>query len=216
MSRPPLVVVGAAILGISCGHSSPTERGRLCRLYPTAMVVDGSPRDCRLEGATLECEAGSSHWRWKYGSTWDFVLEARAPNRILAKSRSYSWVGTFANQGSGGHVTDYQYDVGSRVVGRRREARWSLSPEKHEYDRTEYDEWDQIGRPVAGTYWVGDQATPVSIWYDDARRTMRSSIGELAVQDPAGNLVREIEIIGGQPWARDYVIEATAEVCIEP
>jgi hypothetical protein len=63
---------------------------------------------------------------------------------------------------------------------------------------------------------VGDQATPVSIWYDDASRTMRSSIGELAVQDQNGNLVREIEIVGGQLSTSDYVIEATAEACFEP
>jgi hypothetical protein len=36
------------------------------------------------------------------------------------------------------------------------------------------------------------------------------------VQDQHGNLVREIEIIGGRPSARELAIEATAEACFEP
>jgi hypothetical protein len=120
--------------------------------------------------------------------------------------------------GSGGSETEYRYDVEGQLVARRRTSWGGLGSDRsrREVDRTDYDAWDYVGRPVAGTYWVDDQAKFVSIWYDDARRTMRSSIGELAVRDQDGNLVREVEIVGGRLSASDSVIEATAEACFEP
>jgi hypothetical protein len=210
-----LLGVVAAIVGIACGHSSPTERGRLCRLYPTAMTVDGRSLTCSANSCTT---GRDERWTRQYRSWPDFVLEARAPNRRLVLSEGYTWQGHWAWMGSGGSETEYRYDGVGQLAARRRTSWGGIGNgrPRWEVDRTEYEAWDYVGRPVAGTYWVGDQATPVSIWYDDASRTMRSSIGELAVQDQNGNLVREIEIVGGRLSTSDYVIEATAEACFEP
>lgn len=215
MSRRLLGVVGAAILGISCGHSSPTERGRLCRLYPTAMIVNGRNLTCNADSCRLGL---NEQWTRRHRSWPDFVLEARTPNRRRVLSEGYTWHGHWAWMGSGGSETEYRYDVEDQLVARRRTSWGGLGSDRsrREVDRTDYEAWDYVGRPVAGTYWVGDKATPVSIWYDDANRTMRSSIGELAVQDQDGNLIREIEIIGGRPSARELAIEATAEACFQP
>lgn len=214
-------MIAAALVAVTCGHSSPTERGRLCRRYPTAMTVNGSGRDCRLDGRTFACSRGwYQSWGWSYGSAWDFVLEARAPHLRLMRRQTYSWQGHWAWMGSGGSETEYQYQGGGQLATRRRTSSWSSGTsgmmERRELDRTEYDSWDDVGRPIAGTYWVGEQTTPFSIVYEDATRTMRSSIGELAVQDEDGNLVREVEVIGGSTMASEYAIQATAEVCIEP
>ncbi len=212
-ARPGVIVV--ALLAVACGHSSPTERGRLCRLYPTAMVVNGRSLTCSADS----CRVGLyEQWTRQYRSWPDFVLEARTPHRRRVLSEKYTWVGHWAWMGGGGSETEYRYDVEGQLVARRRTSWGGLGSDRsrREVDRTDYDAWDHAGRPVAGTYWVDDQAKPVSIWYDDASRTMRSSIGELAVQNQDGNLVREIEIVGGRLSASDFVIEATAEACFEP
>jgi hypothetical protein len=179
------------------------------------MIVNGRSLTCNADSCTVGL---NEQWTRRYRSWPDFVLEARTPNRRRVLSERYTWQGHWAWMGSGGSETEYRYDVEGQLVARRRTSWGGLGSDRsrREVDRTDYEAWDHVGRPVAGTYWVDDQAKPVSIWYDDASRTMRSSIGELAVQDQDGNLVREIEIIGGRPSARDFVIEATAEACFEP
>jgi hypothetical protein len=179
------------------------------------MVVNGRSWTCGADS----CRVGLYEHRTRQYRSWsDFVLEARTPNRRRVLSEKYTWVGHWAWMGGGGSETEYRYDVEGQLVARRRTSWGGLGSDstRREVDRTDYDAWDYAGRPVAGTYWADDQAKPVSIWYDDPSRTMRSSIGELAVQDRDGNLVREIEIVGGRLLASDFVIEATAEACFEP
>ena len=211
-----LAALLGAVLAASCGRSSPTERGRLCRRYPTAMTVGGLSLTCGVSG----CESGwGRRWAWAYRSHWDFVLEAQTPNRRLVLSQRFNWQGQWAWMGSGGSETEYQYDGDGQLVARRRTSWGGLAGTpsgRREVDRTDYDSWDHAGRPIAGTYRADDQEQHVTIWYDDPSRTMRSSIGELAVQDTDGNLVREVEVIGGRPSAREHVIQATDVACIEP
>ncbi len=198
MKRGALILMALAAAGVGCGQSI-TSPSRGCRRYATTLGYikpDSLAQDvvhCIWAPPTYSCSDGR---RWTYGSTDDFIDEARTPNRVLALSKEVYVSGGPMPGGSYTLTTDYEYDSQRRVV-RLRDRRGSIA----------FDEWDGVGRPRVGT--LKDRysgvTTRVTVAYDDAARLMEDSTGEISGQDHNGNLIRDGSL--------EYVVTATADAC---
>ena len=209
MKRPRtfLLALATAFLLPGCGGSltGPSQR---CRTYATGLTLNGNPGTCGFDGRTYACRFGMDSRSWSYASTLDFIREARTPNRILARGRSYSGGGPMLVSHSS-HATSYAYDEQGRLRERRRTSASYFG--ECLLDTTRYDHWDGLGRPLEGEITTGAGTKPLSIDYDDASLTAAASNGELTVRDEHRNVVREVEY-EGYPM-KVYVVTATAEVC---
>jgi hypothetical protein len=195
----------------ACGDP-PGAASRNCRRYATRLNENGSVWECEFVPATLRCLISVSRLRsFSYASVADFVREAGVPNRILAQERRSASGGPFLIS-FGGTSTSYRYDPDGRLIERVRTGTAFTGTTLLESVR--YTRWDVSGRPVAGEITTRGQVEPLSVTYDDVRRTARASNGERTVRDVHGNIVEEVEFsaaLGGQP--REFVVEAMAEVC---
>jgi hypothetical protein len=209
MSRPgtSLLVFATAFFLPGCG-GSPTGPSSHCRTYATGLTLNGGVGTCQFDGTTYSCRFGGDTRSWSYGSASDFIREARTPNRILARSCSYSGGGPMLISFSS-HRTLYSYDGLGRLRERQRIANNYVG--SCVLDTTRYDRWDGLGRPIKGEITTAGGTEPLSIDYDDASLTAEASNGELTVRDEHRNIVREVEY-AGYPM-KVYGVTATAEVC---
>jgi hypothetical protein len=201
------------VLVPACG-SSPIERTKVCRRYPTAFSESGRPYSCTLDVRTLTCR-DSSHFvvqDWTYVSGADFVMEAQVPNRIRAQSRTFSTLGMVVTSST--VSTEYRYDASARLVERHRRRMDVGGP--RELDLTEYTSWDALGRPTSATVSAPSGTGPITIRYDDSARRMDASNGESVTVDANGTVVREIVVFGlGPPGdGLDRQVQTTAEICL--
>jgi len=220
--RPEALAVALAIgLATACGKGSPSELPqRTCRRYATSLTINGQGYDCDFGGTGYHCRGPQVAENWTYRSLSDFVLEAQIPNRRRVLRQEGSWYGWWAWMGSGGDTTEYRYDGAGRLKGRTRTSYSSLGggPQSAtELDSIEYTSWDARGRPASGILSAGGESETVVLMYDDAARHMEASNGESVTLDANGNTVREVVVFGfGSPGVREHVVQATAEVCLEP
>lgn len=201
------------VLASACG-SSHIEGTKVCRRYPTAFTEAGRAYTCTFDVRSLRCGDTSRFvvQEWLYIGSADFVMEAQAPNRILAQSRSFATLGMVVS--SSNVSTDYAYDGSGRLLERRRR-RMDVTGTR-DLDLTTYSSWDALGRPTAGTISVQGDARPLSIRYDDSARRLDASNGESTTVDANGNVVREVVVYGlGPPGdGVDRQIQTTAEICL--
>jgi len=194
----------------ACG-GSPGESTRNCRRYATRLNENGSVWECAFVPARLTCLIGASSLRsWAYASVSDFVQEAGIPNRILAREGRSASGGPFLIS-FGGTLTAYRFDQDGRLTERVRTGTNFVGAST--LDTLKYTRWDSSGRPIAGEITAGGRVETVSIVYDDVRRSSTASNGELVVRAVHGNIIQEIEFGGAGGRLREFVVEATDEVC---
>jgi hypothetical protein len=209
-----LALLVAATCGCSGGPTAPTAA---CRKWPLRYSSGGTTFTCDPSPALPSCSGFPVNVRitWSYRSQSDFVHEADVPNRVLALEKTTQGCGTFVTTGCSTNAVKYEYDAQGRVA--RRERSWSQSlGAGGTLDVATYTAWDRRGRPIQGRIEANGGSVPVSIVYDDARRTAESSNGELVEQDPFGNVIREVRLQDGSPVEVLYAIESFQDVCETP
>jgi YD repeat-containing protein len=152
--------------------------------------------------------------RWEYSSLTDFVREPSIPNRIRATSRTST--GGLLLVSFTETLRSYEYDAQGRLSRRNRTSSGNLGT--FVLDETRYTEWDTSGRPTRGEILSGEVTGPVVLSYDDGRRLLETSTGEIVSLDGNGNLLSEVEVFGLGPdpfrSEREYRTTATARVCL--
>lgn len=197
------VACAAALAGCGTGGTSPSAIQNNCRAYPVAVSENGGPGvPCRLEqGAqvSLWCGTALSPREWHYANLADFIDEARVPNGL--RLRSFSSATLSLLQSSGGSTARYEYDPQGRLTARERSA-WSGTQPLQPFERVEFTAWDVRGRPTAGVLSNSEGSGPVTLAYDDQRREMRWSTGEIHRVDRWGNTVLQ----GFGAFRREFAI----------
>jgi hypothetical protein len=189
--REGIALACAAVLA-GCGGepTSPSGLQANCRAYPVAVSENGGPEvPCQLEQGgvvTLRCGTALSPREWHYASLADFIDEARVPNRL--RLRSFSSATFSLLHSSGGSGSDYEYDAQERLIARERSS-WSGFQPWMPFERAEFTAWDDRGRPTAGALSDSAGTRPITLTYDDQRREMRWSTGEIHRVDRWGNTV---------------------------
>jgi hypothetical protein len=209
--RVIVMVVGIAALGCSGGPTTPKPA---CRKWPLRYSSGGATFTCDPSPALPSCSGFPVNLRvtWTYRSQSDFVHEADVPNRVLALDKTTQGCGTFVTTGCSTNSVKYEYDSEARLV--RRERSWSQSlGAGGTLDVATFSAWDRRGRPTQGRIEANGASSPLTIVYDDARRTAQVSNGELVEQDPYGNVVREVRLQNGSPVEVLYAIESFQDVC---
>jgi hypothetical protein len=206
-----LALLAVAIPG--CSHS-PTGPTSACRKWPLRYSSGGATFTCDPSPALPSCSGFPVNLRvtWSYRSQSDFVHEADVPNRVLALDKTTQGCGTFVTSGCSTSTVKYEYDSEARVV--RRERSWSQSlGAGGTLDVATFTAWDRRGRPTQGRIEASGDSSPLTVAYDDARRTAQASNGELVEQDPYGNVIREVRLQNGSPVEVLYAIESFQDVC---
>jgi hypothetical protein len=207
----PLALLVVVIPGCSDSPSAPKPA---CRKWPLRYSSGGATFTCDPSPALPSCSAFPINRRvtWSYRSQSDFVHEADVPNRVLALEKSTQGCGTFVTTGCSTNTVKYEYDAQGRVV--RRERSWSQSLGAGvTLDIATYTTWDRRGRPTQGRIETNGASAPLTIVYDDTRRTAQASNGDLVEQDPYGNVIREVRRQDVAPVETLYSIESFQDVC---
>ena len=212
-TRAALLILSFVLGSSGCSHG-PTTPESTCRKWPLRYSSAGATFTCDPSPALPRCSAFPINRRvtWSYRSQSDFVHEADVPNRVLALERSTQGCGTFVTSGCSTDAVKYDYDAQGRVV--RRERSWSQSlGAGGTLEVATYTAWDRRGRPTQGRIEANGASEPLSIVYDDARRSAQASNGEVVEQDPYGNVIREVRLQDGTPVETLYSIESFQDVC---
>jgi hypothetical protein len=212
--RRRLVVLALLVIATPDCSDGPTAPSRACRKWPLRYSSGGATFTCDPSPTLPRCSAFPVNLEvtWSYRSQSDFVHEADVPNRVLALEKASQGCGTFVTTGCSTNLVKYEYDAQGRVV--RRERSWSHSlGAGGTLDVATFTAWDRRGRPTQGRIEANGEASPLSIVYDDARRTAQASNGELVEQDPYGNVIREVRLQDGSPVETLYSIESFQDVC---
>jgi hypothetical protein len=207
----------AIVLSTSCDDPGPTESTEECRDYASAFEENGTAFFCTLDQGgevRLFCSAGVMTRSWRYASLADFVREPSIPNRIRAAERASMGGGLLTSFSQ--TVRSYEYDSQGRLARRTRTGASGLGTLV--LDETRFTEWDSSGRPTRGEIQSGEETANVMLQYDDARRSLETSIGERVSRDAAGNLLDEVEVFGLGEGAfraeRAYRTTATSRICL--
>lgn len=211
--RPITLTVALAVLA-SCSHG-PTAPSRACRKWPHDEKIGAVQFVCRAFPPTNPgCDGTPVNFlAWTYRTQFDFVHEADVPNRILAQSREITGCASFGN-GCYTSVIRFEHDSLGRLV--RHERRWSYSMILTDGEMSEvvrYTAWDRHGRPTQGQVEHGGETTPLTIAYDDVRRVVQASNGEVVEQDAYGNVIREAWVENGSSFETLYAIGTFQDVC---
>ena len=188
------------------------------REYPTAIVENvDNLLECRLSNAELACGNIRTGRTNTYASLTACLEEPAVPNRVYKSRIVRRSFGTFAFQG-GSSSTHFSYDSQGRLLRRARCSGSDCSSLNKVNDVLDYTAWDPFGRPTRGIYAPAREveSIEVSVAYDDERRTLSASNGEMVEQDRRGNVVREVSVFGVARPAQQvvtYETTTTASAC---
>jgi hypothetical protein len=241
IATPPLVaIVVIAAAGAAChGSTSPVAPGNTpppgatqqCRTFATAWTSTYTFAQPTSSSATFSesdrlyreySPAGSSQLvrRVTYATVADFIDEAATFGRFLSRQTEM--------------CAERNHCIGGLVVvetptydSRRRRSGLTLRLNGLPLFTDAYDQWDEHGRPLAGTRSEVQCATPVSLTYDDAARTLAIApvapgggllcigLGFASRQtfDADGNVISETSVAGGTSTSVNHTITSTSQIC---